>query len=139
MPLYLLETNALSQLLRGRDRGLLGRARANLLDCRLSAVALMELHYGAARRPDIPAFAERLKVIRQMFADVEPFDEVAALQAGRVRAYLSTLKPNAQPIGHYDVMLAGHALSLGAIVVTHNVDEFKRVPGLVVEDWQSED
>lgn len=138
MPLYLPDTNALSLFLRGRDRALLEKTRANLFDCRLSSIALMELQYGTARRPDIPVFAARMKTLREMFPDVAPFDEHAALHAGRIRAYLSTLKPNAQPIGHYDALLAGHALALGAIVVTHNVDEFKRVPGLAVEDWQSE-
>jgi tRNA(fMet)-specific endonuclease VapC len=50
---------------------------------------------------------------------------------------LETLKPNAQPIGPHDVLLAGHALALGAVLVTHNVREFTRVPRLVVEDWQA--
>jgi len=49
------------------------------------------------------------------------------------------LKPNAQPIGAIDCLLAGHALSLGAGIVTGNVREFRRVPGLVVEDWHSLD
>jgi len=40
------------------------------------------------------------------------------------------MKPNAQPIGSYDTQIAGHALSLGAILVTHDTGEFKRVPGL---------
>jgi tRNA(fMet)-specific endonuclease VapC len=139
MPLYLLDTNALSRLLKGRDLALKAKANEKLADCRLSAVALMELHYGAERRPDIPAFVTRLQTLRQMFPAVLPFDEAAALHAARVRAYLSTLKPNAQPIGPYDTLIAGHALALGAAVVTHNVDEFKRVPGLMVEDWQGAD
>jgi tRNA(fMet)-specific endonuclease VapC len=54
-----------------------------------------------------------------------------------VRVILETLRPNAQPIGPYDVLLAGHALALGATLVTHNTREFARVPGLTVEDWQS--
>jgi len=47
------------------------------------------------------------------------------------------MRPNAQPIGHYDVLLAGHAIALGATLVSHNTREFMRVPGLAIEDWQS--
>lgn len=46
------------------------------------------------------------------------------------------MRPNAQPIGPYDILLAGHALSMGAVLVTHNTRGFTRVPGLAVEDWQ---
>ena len=56
---------------------------------------------------------------------------------GFVRAYLARLKPNAQPIGRYDLMLAAQALRLGATIVTNNTSEFARIPGLVVENWQS--
>ena len=54
-----------------------------------------------------------------------------------VRASLEAMRPNAQPIGPYDVLLAGHALALGAVFVTHNTREFSRVSGLSTEDWQS--
>ena len=54
-----------------------------------------------------------------------------------MRAYLETLRPNAQPIGPHDVLLAVQALALGAVLVTNNVREFTRVPRLIVEDWQS--
>ena len=67
---------------------------------------------------------------------VEYFDGHAAQRAAEVRASLEIMRPNAQPIGPYDVLLAGHALSLGAVLVTHNTREFARVPGLSVEDWQ---
>ncbi len=55
-----------------------------------------------------------------------------------MRAHLETIRPNAQPIGPCEVLLAGHALALGAVLVTHNVREFSRVPRLVVEDWQTD-
>jgi tRNA(fMet)-specific endonuclease VapC len=135
--IYLPDTNVLSHYLRGRDRQLRDRLLAALEDCRLSAIVLMELEYGAAKRPDIPALRSRLDDLREMFPAVAPFEEEAAFHTGRARAYLASLRPNAQPIGTCDVMLAGQALALGAVVVTHNVAEFSRVPGLVVEDWES--
>jgi len=141
--IYLLDTNVLSSFLRGKDAGLRDKVLEHLEDCRLSAIVLAELHYGAAKRPDVPAFAQRVEQLCEMFSDVTPFseaapfDEEAAWHTGRIRAHLETLKPNAQPIGPYDTQIAGHALALGATLVTHNTGEFKRVPSLIVEDWQS--
>jgi tRNA(fMet)-specific endonuclease VapC len=135
--IYLLDTNTVSRFMRDRDAALREKVLGNLAACRLSAIVLAELYYGATKRPDMPVFAERVETLRTMFADVTVFDEEAAWHTGRIRAHLETLKPNAQPIGVYDVQIAGHALGLGATVVTHNVDEFRRVPGLMVEDWEA--
>ena len=56
----------------------------------------------------------------------------AAMHAGRARAQLAAA---GAPIGPYDVLIAGHARSLGLVVVTNNEREFARVPGLEVENW----
>lgn len=136
--IYLPDTNVFSRYLRdhAEDAVLCDRLEASLADCRLSAIVVMELEYGAAKRPEIPAFRERILRLQAVFPRVESFDDRAAHQTGFVRAYLARLKPNAQPIGAYDALLAGHALALGAVFVTHNTTEFSRVPGLAVEDWQ---
>lgn len=137
--IFLPDTNVFSRFLRGRmeDMPLRLRLEQLLVDCRLSAIALMELEYGAAKRPDVPAFRERIDRLKSVFPRVEAFDDRAAHHAGFVRASLANLKPNAQPIGAYDALLAGHALALGAVFVTHNAREFSRVPGLRVENWQA--
>jgi len=134
---YLPDTNVFSRYLRGRpeDALLCDRLEASLPDTRLSAIALMELEYGAAKRPDVPAFRTRVLKLRKIFPVVEPFDESAAYYSGYVRAYLANLRPNAQPIGPYDVLLAGQALALGQTFVTGNTSEFARGPGLKVENW----
>ncbi|RAI66291.1 VapC toxin family PIN domain ribonuclease [Pseudomonas fluorescens] len=99
----------------------------------ISAVTLMELIYGAEKSADpeknlaiIEGFAARLEVL--------PFDNDAAAHTGMIR---SELAKAGTPIGPYDQMIAGHARSRGFIVVTNNVREFDRVPGLRVEDWVS--
>ena len=137
--IYLPDTNVWSRYLRGRDEDLPLRARveAALADCRLSAIALMELEYGAEKSPHVPAFRLRITRLKEIVPAVAPFGTVAAYHAGFVRAWLARLKPNAQPIGPYDALLAGHALSLGAVFVTGNTAEFSRVPGLAVEDWRA--
>ncbi len=136
--IFLPDTNVLSRYLRGRaeDVPLRERFEAVLVDCRLSAIALMELEYGAAKRPEVAAFRERIARLKEVFPRVEAFGHTAAHEAGVVRARLANLKPNALPIGPYDALLAGHALALGAVLVTDNAREFARVPGLAVESWR---
>ena len=136
--IFLPETNVFSRYFRNRaeDADLCDRLEQTLNDCRLSAIVLMELEYGAAKQPEVAIFRDRIVRLKAAFPGVAAFNEAAAHHAGFVRAYLARLKPNAQPIGAYDVLLAGHALALGAVLVTHNTAEFSRVPGLAVEDWQ---
>jgi tRNA(fMet)-specific endonuclease VapC len=137
--IFLPDTNVFSRYLRERpeDVAMCDRLEKSLADCRLSSIALMELEYGAAKRPEVAAFRERIVRLKAVFPRVESFDDRAAQHTGFVRAFLANLKPNAQPIGAYDALLAGHALARGAIFVTHNTKEFGRVPGLSVENWQS--
>ena len=109
----------------------------NVLNCRISSIAWFELHYGASRSPDPEKAIPRLKYLRSAIPVIEASDEHAARRSADVRAHLEIMRPNAQPIGPYDVLLAGHSLALGAVFVTHNTREFSRVPGLSVENWQT--
>lgn len=127
----MLDTRLCIRVLRDRPAGL--RPRFNQAAGRLciSTVVLTELLHGAARsaRPDegrraVEAFAARL--------DVLAFDTNAAAHAADIRA---DLERRGMPIGGYDVLIAGHARSLGLIVVTGNLGEFRRVDGLRSEDW----
>ncbi|WP_348970458.1 type II toxin-antitoxin system tRNA(fMet)-specific endonuclease VapC [Pseudomonas atacamensis] len=97
----------------------------------ISAITLMELIYGAEK---LAAPEKNLAIVEGFVArlDVLPFDNDAAAQAGMVR---SELAKAGTPIGPYDQMIAGHARSLGLIVVTNKVREFQRVSGLRIEDW----
>jgi len=135
--LYFLDTNAASEFMRGRDKRLVEQVERHMSQLRLSSIVWTELRYGAYKRPDMPVFQERLVRLRERIVEVEVFDERAADAAAQLQAYLEMLKPNAQPIGERDYLIAGHALSRGAGVVTNNVEEFGRVPGLVVVDWET--
>ncbi|WP_166362678.1 type II toxin-antitoxin system tRNA(fMet)-specific endonuclease VapC [Pseudomonas akapageensis] len=97
----------------------------------ISTITLMELIYGAEKSaaPErnlavIEGFAARLEVLS--------YDRQAAAHSGQLRAELAK---NGKPIGPYDQMIAGHARSLGLVLVTNNLAEFNRVAGLRVEDW----
>ncbi len=137
--IYLPDTNVFSRFLRGKDEAIKAALEEHLSACRLSTIVLMELEYGAAKAPEIPALRARLAALRAIFPSVENFDSSAAYHAGVVRAYLAKLRPSALPIGPYDSLLAGQALGLGAVFVTHNISEFARVPGLTCADWQQPD
>ena len=137
MPLFLLDTNALSRLARSVDKNIADKVALHVEDCILSSVAWYELEYGAARSSAPAKSSERLTLLRAILPFVRAFSEEDAAEAASVRAYLETLRPNALPIGPHDVLLAGHALALGAVLVTHNVREFSRVPRLAIEDWQA--
>ena len=75
-----------------------------------------------------------LRALRQFLAplDVAPFDHAAAEVCGAIRAWHAS---QGTPIGPYDVQIAAHAQSLGVTLVTNNVREFSRVPGLRIENW----
>jgi tRNA(fMet)-specific endonuclease VapC len=134
--IYLPDTNAFSRFFRGRQENdaLRDHIIAELPFCRISAIVLGELEYGASKS-GLPIHRERVARLRSMIPDVAPFNADSAAYAGNIRAYLANLKPNAQPIGHLDALLAGQALALGACVVTDDMSEFRRVPGLTVENW----
>jgi tRNA(fMet)-specific endonuclease VapC len=135
--IYLPDTNVFSRYLRGIDAAIKAKLETNLRYCHLSCVVLSELEYGAAKRPDLPTLIERVRKLRSILDNEADYTCADAAFYGFVRAYLARLKPNAQPIGPYDLMLAAQALRLGATIVTNNTSEFARIPGLIVENWQS--
>lgn len=103
-------------------------------DIGISAVTLAELRYGVAKSQHQ---ARNQAALDEFMLPLEfaAFDEPATLAYGALRA---TLEKQGAPIGSLDTMIAAHALSLGAALVTNNTREFKRVPGLVVVDWIKE-
>jgi tRNA(fMet)-specific endonuclease VapC len=130
---YLLDTCTVSDFVKGHPN-VLARVKAtppNLIA--VSALTRMEVDYGLALN------AERARKLAPMldafFSTIAtlPFDEADAKAAAAIRAALRIM---GQPIGAYDVLIAGAGLARGLVVVTSNVGEFKRVSGLQVEDWR---
>jgi tRNA(fMet)-specific endonuclease VapC len=130
---YLLDTCTVSDFVKGQPN-VLAHVKAtppNLIV--VSALTRMEVDYGLALN------AERAKklapVLDAFFSTIVtlPFDEVDAKAAAAIRAALKTA---GQPIGAYDVLIAGMGLARGLAVVTSNMGEFKRVSGLMIEDWR---
>jgi len=128
---YLLDTNMVIYTMKNRPQQVKRRFQQHHGRMGISAVTLGELIFGAEHSKevernleDIEAMATRLEVV--------PFDTKAAYHFGRIRAELYR---KGQPIGPYDMMIAGQARAAGLILVTNNVKEFERVQGLLLEDW----
>jgi tRNA(fMet)-specific endonuclease VapC len=130
---YLLDTCTVSDFVKGQPK-VLARIKAtppNLIA--VSALTRMEVDYGLALSAErARKLAPLLDAFFSSIATI-PFDEADARAAAAIRA---ALKTQGQPIGAYDVLIAGTGLARGLVVVTSNVGEFKRVGGLHVEDWR---
>jgi tRNA(fMet)-specific endonuclease VapC len=118
-------------LLNSTSPKLARRARnENPADVVISAIVAHELFYGAfkSRRT-----AQNLAIVDSLQFAVLAFDKEDARKAGEIRAFLAI---RGTPIGAYDVLIAGQAAARELILVSHNIGEFGRVPGLRVEDWE---
>ena len=132
---YLLDTNAVIALLKDEPaifRKRLRRAVSRSAAIAVSSIVLYELWYGVARSARRRENTERLRVFLSGGIEVSAFDEEDAKAAGELRA---TLEGAGTPIGPYDLLIAAQALRSGATLVTANVAEFTRVPGLQWQDW----
>jgi len=128
---YLLDTNIVIYTMKNRPekvRKLFNQHKGQMC---ISAITLGELVFGAEHSQqvernlaDIESMAARLEVL--------PFSYKEAYHFGQIRAELYSA---GKPIGPYDMMIAGHARASGLILVTNNINEFKRVQGLLLENW----
>jgi len=130
-PRYLLDTNTASYAIKGnipRVRQRLQKVASS--DIAISAVTEAELRFGLAKYPE----ATRLKIVVEeflRFAEIRSWDSDAAHHYAVVRA---AAEREGRPIGSLDMMIAAHALALGAVLVTGD-RVFRRVAGLKIEDW----
>ena len=130
---YLLDTCTVSDFVKGQP-GVLARIKAT--PPRLIAVSVitrMEIEFGLRLNPErarklAPILAAFLGAIATL-----PLSEADAMAAAGIRA---ALQRQGQPIGAYDILLAGCGLARGLTVVTANSGEFQRVGGLLIENWR---
>ncbi len=115
-----------------RDERIRSRLEATVpSQLRMSAITLAELRFGIAKSDSARRATANLRILQAKVATV-PFDEAATLEYGALR---KQLEGRGAPIGPLDTLIAAHALSLKWTLVTHNTREFRRVPGLKVQDW----
>jgi tRNA(fMet)-specific endonuclease VapC len=129
---FMLDTDTVSFGLRG-DPGvtesLLARVPSSLC---VSSISVGELRFGADKRGSrklhrlIDAFTRSVQIL--------PFDEICANRFGKVA---SELAARGRPIGHYDTLIAAHALVAKVVLVTNNLKHFREVPQLQLVNWTS--
>ncbi len=129
---YMLDTNICSYVLRDRPPTVRNRfEKAGAGNLAISTVVLAELYFGAARHPkrdairrEIDDFASRVTIVS--------WDENAADHYGEIRA---ALEKSGTPIGAMDTMIAAHARSIGATLVSNDLSHFDKVGGLRTANW----
>lgn len=129
---YMLDTNICIEIIRGRGEHAVKRIKkCKIGEVGLSVITVSELEHGVwkSARPQrnqqaLYCFCAPLELLA--------FDYPAALAYGKLRAALEKM---GQIIGPMDLLIAAHALALGTTLVTNNEREFRRVKGLVVENW----
>jgi tRNA(fMet)-specific endonuclease VapC len=129
--LFALDTNALIHALKGTGRVRERLTAVDPVQIGIPAVVAYEVEYGTlkAANPEL-----RRRELSRLLSVVEvlPFNLEAADRAARLRR---SLERAGQTIGALDILIAGTALAFGCTLVTNNTAEFRRVPGLLLEDW----
>jgi len=130
---YLLDTNICIYIRRRRPLQVLARfEQLKPGEAALSVVTCGELMYGAAKlRPTPPGAAKQLEEFLALVG-VLPLDAECGRRYGELRAHLES---RGEIIGNHDLWIAAQAIRAGLIVVTNNEREFRRVPGLKIENW----
>jgi tRNA(fMet)-specific endonuclease VapC len=129
---FMLDTNICVYLIKRKPPQVLSRLKEfNLGDVTVSSIALSELEYGVAKsskpqqnRDALDAFLAPLEIL--------PFDGEAAYRYGQISALL---EKEGKLIGAMDMLIGAQAVSASMTLVTNNVEEFSRIPGLRLENW----
>jgi len=134
--LYLLDTNIASYLIKGRDKGIEAKVERIAPDqVAVSVITRAELLYGLKKLPA----EHRLHIVVRQFlklVHLPHWDEEAADWYAEIRHQLTV---HGRPIGEMDMMIAAHALALGAVLVTNNIKHFERIAApLTLENWVEE-
>ena len=130
MALYMLDTNMCIYLMKNQPPEVADRfSQCRVGDVVMSAITHAELEYGVAASTDPKREGLHLAGLVEDIT-VVPFDSAAALAYGPIRLATRDSKKD-----HLDKLIAAHAVSLGAIVVTNNIKDFAKYPGLQLENW----
>jgi len=134
--MLVLDSNTISYYFRGDPQVVPKLQAVRPADLGVPAIVEYELRYGLLRLPQ-EAAAPRLDALAQLLRPMQllPFDAECAAHAARIRA---TLDAAGTPIGPHDTLIAATALRHQATLVTRNVREFARVPGLQLLNWHAD-
>lgn len=129
---YLLDTDICIYIIKKKPDKILRRLlKMRPEDIGISSITLSELEYGVQKSGN----PERNRIALIEFlapVDILHYDDMAAIEYGKIRTYLER---QGKIIGSMDLLIASHASALGRALVTNNIKEFRRVPGLRVVNW----
>jgi tRNA(fMet)-specific endonuclease VapC len=129
---FLLDTNTCIYIIKRKPGQVLKRfQKLEITEVGISSISIAELEYGVYKSQR----KEQNRIALSQFLiplEILPFDEQAAQTYGRIRAELEC---QGIVIGSMDMLIASQAMSLGLTLVTNNVRELARIPGLVLENW----
>ena len=129
---FMLDTNICIYIINTRPPSVVERFKSFAIgDIGISAITLAELEYGAAKSAQPRRNREALSQFI-LPLEVSGFDADATVVYGRAR---TALERRGTPIGALDLLIAAHAISVGATLITNNMREFERVPGLRIQNW----
>jgi tRNA(fMet)-specific endonuclease VapC len=131
--MYLLDTNACIRILNDTSPSLIQRLASHApSEIRLCSIVKAELLYGARHSQQVE---ENLKLLARFFAPFVslPFNDRCAEHYGQIRTELARV---GAIIGPNDLLIAAIARPYDLTLVTHNLEEFGRVTGLRLEDWE---
>jgi tRNA(fMet)-specific endonuclease VapC len=135
-PLYLLDTDTCIYVINRRPQNVRERFEERLPgEVAISVVTYHELFYGALGSQRVEQNLQALQTLTKSLP-VMSWNALAAEHTARIRW---ALKKIGQPIGSWDMQIAGHALALQTTLISNNLREFGRVDGLQVESWVTED
>lgn len=128
---FLVDSDVLIELIRMKKIDVVEKFETHYSDCVLSSVTVAELDYGVRKSQKQEHNREQLDRVLQVFRVID-FTYQDAFHAGEIRA---ELERTGRRIGEHDTLIAAQARSRELTLVTGNVREFERVPGLRVENW----
>jgi len=131
---YVLDTNAVSALMKGEANVVAHLKRVERADVSLPQPVVAEISYGIERLPKSKrrdALASRFELLKTELGRAGWTDEVSDI-FGRIKA---GLERKGERIEDFDAAVAAHALAMGCVLVTANIKHMTRVPGLEIEDW----
>lgn len=130
----MLDTNTCIYIIKKKPQHIINKILSlKISDLGISVITLSELEYGVQKSSN-PIKNQNALIEFLSPIEIAAFNEEAARYYGEIR---TNLEKNGQLIGSMDMLIAAHAKSLSVRLVTNNIKEFKKIPGLIIENWVS--
>ena len=128
--IYMLDTDTVSLIVRNHSPVIRNLIKHEDDEICISAITYAELSYGLEKKGSDKLFSEVRLIIEKL--SIISFDDLQSELYGKIRV---ELEKSGTPLENMDMLIAAAALSIGAILVSHNIKHFSKIEGIKVEDW----